>query len=471
MKGIPFAAILALSALAKGQGLVPEKLQQETARLRDSAAGSHAEEIARSLCDRVGSRLSGSPGSRKAVEWALEEFRRLGFENVHPETLMEPRWERGIETGEILAPASYRLALTALGGSPGTKASGLSRTVVGTESIESLAELLKREPDAVRGKIVYFNRRMARTQDGAGYGDAVKIRWAGPESAARAGAAAVLIRSVGTSGDRLPHTGATKPLEKKFQIPSAAVSAPDADLLERLLSGESPVEVRLTLGCRSLPDAEGANVVGEIRGSELPGEIVLAGAHLDSWDLATGALDDAAGVGIISEAARLIARLPRRPRRTIRLVLFANEENGGKGGEAYEAAHRLELENHVAALEMDLGTDRVYSFSALAAPGAGALLAPLAEILKPIGISTLEGEAAGADISAYRAEGVPMLELNQDASRYFDVHHSADDTFDKIDPAAMRQAVAATAAVLYYVADLPATLGRVPAEKRTVKKW
>ncbi|HET9794581.1 MAG TPA: M20/M25/M40 family metallo-hydrolase, partial [Thermoanaerobaculia bacterium] len=254
-------------------------------------------------------------------------------------------------------------------------------------------------------------------------------------------------------------------------LPAAALSAPDADLVERL-AASSPVRMRLALGCRTEPDAPGANVVGEIRGSDRPEEIVLLGAHLDSWDLGTGAIDDGAGVGIVCESARAIAALPRPPRRTVRVALFADEENGGRGGEAYANAHRAELDRHVGALEMDLGTDRVYRIGVAGGPEAEALAAFIAGLLRPIGVTERAADAnGGSDVSALRAFGIPLVDLDQDASRYFDFHHSADDTFDKIDPGNLAQATAATAVVAWTLADAPETPGRIPQEKRTVKRW
>jgi hypothetical protein len=451
---------------------LPLEVVAKAARLRElalHATGGPA--IVESLTDGVGSRLAGSDGSRAAERWALAELRKLGFENVHAEPLMEPRWTRGEESGEVVAPARQKLVLTALGGSAATPSGGLEAPVVMVENVAALQELLRRKPGAVRGAIVFYRQRMPRSRDGGGYGATVPIRYSGPFEAAKGGAAGVLIRTVGTSSGRLPHTGAMKVETGSKTLPAAALSGPDADLLERL-AGRGPVTVRFRLGCATLPDREGANVVGEIRGSRAPEEIVLLGAHLDSWDLGTGAIDDGAGVGIVVEASRLIASLPGRPSRTIRVVLYANEENGSRGSLAYAKAHEAESDRHVAALEMDLGTDRVYKMSWLAgAEGQGAL-AEIAELLKPLGIAETANETdGGADVGRLRAFGVPLIELNQDASRYFDIHHSADDTFDKIDAENLAQAVAATAVVAYVAADMPGTFGRVPAGKRKVPEW
>ncbi len=463
-----FPATLVLAALA-----APPDATLRTAReLRDALAGGRgAAEIVRDLCDRVGPRPAGSDGAREARRWALRELARLGLRNVHEEPLKEPRWVRGTEAAEIVAPVRQKLAIAALGGSGATPAGGLEAEVLATRDVETLAALAAKDPVVAKGKIVFLEERTERTRDGSGYGRAVPIRYAGPDAARRLGAIAVVIRSVGTSSTRLPHTGVTKVEPGVPPFPSAALAAPDADLLERL-AASGPVRLRLTLGCRREADVRGGNVVGEVPGSERPDEVVLLGAHLDSWDLGTGAIDDGAGVGIVAEAARAIAALPRAPRRTVRVVLFADEESGGSGARAYAAAHRAELDRHVAALEMDLGTDRVYRIDAEGGPEAASFAAAAADLLAPLGIAERGAEASGgSDVGGLRAFGVPLVDLDQDASRYFDFHHSADDTFDKIDAANLAQATAATAVVAWLVADAPGTLGRIPPEKRTVKSW
>ena len=283
---------------------------------------------------------------------------------------MVPAWQRGAETGEVTSPVHQTLALAALGGSVATPDGGLEGEIV---RVASLEELAGKPADAVRGRIVFIDQPTARTSDGAGYGAAGHVRSAGPSAAAKLGATGLLIRSIGTDDNRLPHTGGTHYDADVAKIPAAALSAPDAALLTRLVR-RGPVRVRFTLGCRTLPDAESANVIGEIPGRERPQEIVLLGAHLDSWDLGTGAIDDAAGCGIVIEAARQIGLMAQKPRRTIRVVLFANEENGLKGGKAYAEAHAAELASHVAALEADLGQGPPLGFSWNAGPSADTLL-------------------------------------------------------------------------------------------------
>ena len=449
---------------------LPERLLQTAATLRDGLrSGQGGARIARDLADRAGHRLAGSPGSAAARRWALEEMRALGFEHVREEKVLEPHWERGVETAELV-PGGPALAVAALGGSGPTPAGGLARPVVVVRNVEALSALVAREPDAVADRIVFFTERMERTRDGSGYGRTVSIRFRGPAEARKAGAAGVLIRSVGTSASRFPHTGTTalEPGEPPF--PAAALAYADADRLEQL-SAAGPVTVRLTLGCRWRSEVEGANVVGELEGASRPEEIVLLAAHLDAWDVGSGAIDDAAGVGVVCETLRAIGALAARPRRTVRVVLFANEENGSRGAKAYVEAHAAELRRHVLALEIDLGTDPVYRISSITGAEGREAISAMRTLLAPLGVSeSADDTDGGADTGTLRPFGVPMIELDQDATRYFDFHHSAEDTVDRIDPAHLAQVTAATAVVAYVAAESPGTLGRIPEEKRARKE-
>ena len=323
------------------------------------------------------------------------------------------------------------------------------------KTLEALEEALKADPDAVRGKIVFFSRRTVKGETGPGYGANVPMRSSGAAKAGPHGALAVLVRSIGTSTSRFAHTGSTNYADGGPRIPAAAVSNADADLLERLLA-RGPVKVRLVLGCRPLPPATSANVIAEVTGREKPDEVVVVSGHLDSWDLGTGAIDDGAGCAIAIEAARLIAEGPRRPRRTIRVVLYANEESGLAGGKGYAARHAAELPKHAGAFEADSGTGAPQGFSWNAADTLEPALAAVAKLLEPLGAGTLrKGGHGGADISPMAPAGVPLFGLRQETGRYFDFHHSADDTFDKIEPASLDKAAAALAAMAYAVADLP----------------
>jgi len=427
---------------------------------------TRAAEWVRRLTDEVGPRLAGSPGDRAAVAWGLALFRELGFANVRAEEVPVTAWERGVETAEVVSPFPQKLVVTALGGSVGTPAEGVTAAVVGMETLEALEEAVKADPDAVRGKVVFFSRRMGRSGEGPGYGAVVPIRSSGAAKAGPHGALAVLVRSVGTSRSRFAHTGSTSYAEGGPRIPAAALSNADADLLERLLA-RGPLTLKLVLGCRALPPAVSANVIGEVTGRERPDELVVVSGHLDSWDLGTGAIDDGAGCAIAIEAARLVAASPRRPRRTIRGVLYANEESGLAGGTGYAARHAAELPKHAGAFEADSGTGAPTGFSWNAADSLEPALAAVAKLLEPLGAGALrKGGHGGADISPMEPAGVPLFGLRQETGRYFDFHHTADDTYDKIEPASLDRAAAALAAVAYAVADVPAIHARPPAEPK-----
>ena len=429
---------------------------------REELSGSHAYTIVRSLCDEVGPRLAGSPGDRAAVGWATRTMQGLGLSGVHTESVRVTHWERGAERAEMVSPVKQRLVVTALGGSVGTPAAGVEAEVVEAASVD---ELRKLPPEAARGKIVFLDPIMRRARDGSGYGDAVQSRARGAGEAAKLGAVALLFRSVGTDHNRLPHTGAK--LKDDREIPAAAISVPDAEELHRVLAEKKVVRVRLSLGAHELPDAQSANVVGEVTGRERPGEIVLIGAHLDSWDLGAGAIDDGAGVAIALETARLFATMAVKPRRTLRVVLFANEEHGLEGAKEYARVHSAEAAAHVLAIEADFGADAVYAVRWLGDPATRERFEALARVLAPLGVGR-EDQAAegGADVSPLRKLGVPVLDLRQDGTRYFDFHHSANDTVDKIDPGVLAQAAAAFASAAWAAAEMDGDFGRIPEAMR-----
>jgi hypothetical protein len=433
--------------------------------LRDAVlSSSKAFEFVQSLSDEAGPRLSGSPGNKVAIAWAERTLAAEGLAKVHAEAVKVPRWERGEERGEILAPVAQKLSLTALGGSVGTKPGGLAAEVIEVPSVEAAEKL---DPAAVRGKIVFYYVKMERTRDGSGYGRAVRMRGVGASIAAKLGAVGVVIRSVGTDESRQPHTGALRYDDKAPKIPAAALATSDADLLHRVIARGAPVRLSMTLGAKTLPDGDGANVIGDVEGSAAPGEFVLLGAHLDSWDLGRGAIDDGAGCAIVIEAARQIAKLPHRPRRTVRVVLFANEENGLAGAKAYAAAHAAELGRHVLGIEADLGAGRAFEARFLGGPGASAAFHAVAAALEPLGVAAADGDAhGGADLIPLIAAGVPVMDVRQDATTYFDVHHTANDTLERITKEDLDQAAAAYAAAAFEAADSAADFGRVPEEKR-----
>ncbi|MGH7293954.1 MAG: M20/M25/M40 family metallo-hydrolase, partial [Polyangiaceae bacterium] len=433
---------------------------------REELSSSHAFSIVRSLCDEVGPRLAGSPGDRAAVAWALRTMPTLGLSNVHAEKVMVTHWERGEARAELLGTPDQSLAVAALGGSVGTGPRGVEAEVVEAASLEELDRL---GAAAVKGKIVFLDPIMRRARDGAGYGEVVRNRHFGAREAAKLGAVAMLLRSAGTDHDRLPHTGGKS--KDDHEIPAAALSVPDAELLHRVLEERRSARVRLLLGCRSLPEVPSANVVGDVPGREKPGEVVVVGAHLDSWDLGSGAIDDGAGVAIALETGRLLAAMPQKPRRTVRVVLFANEEHGIQGAREYARAHAAELGTYVAALEADFGADAVYAVRWMGDPAARERFDELARLLAPMGIAAQDSPGeAGADIGPLLAAGVPVLDLRQDGTRYFDVHHTASDTLDKIDPGVLAQAAASFATAAWAAADLEGDLGRVPEAMRK-ERW
>lgn len=451
-------AVLAAGWLCLGSSAVAEPFRVDdgamatAALLRATALDSRLSfQIVESVTTEVGPRLAGSPGDARAVAWAESKLKSLGFDKVWTEPVPIPAWERGEGTAEILAPFPQPLTITALGNSVATPPTGIEAEVVAFPTLEALAAA---PADSLKGRIAYVGQRMWRTQDGSAYGAVVPIRSAAAAEAAKRGAVATLIRSVGTDNHRFPHTGMMRYEAGLPQIPVAALSNPDADLLERQLRHGKPVTVRLHLSPTTGPERQSRTVIAEIHGRERPEEIVLLGAHLDSWDLGTGAIDDGAGIGIVTAAATLIRDLPQRPRRTIRVVLFAAEEIGLVGGRAYAMAHRAELPNHVLATEADFGGGRVWRLETRLPEARLPEAKPFATALLPLGIA-LDGNEAhgGPDVGPMRGVGVPVLTLAQDGSDYFDVHHTADDTLDKIDPAALAQATAAYAIIAWLAAE------------------
>jgi len=408
------------------------------------------------LTDRIGHRLSGSKSLEQAVEWAVATMKADGHEGVRAEKVMVPHWVRGAESAELVAPVERPLAIVGLGGTIATPRKGLVGEVV---VVRDFAELEKLGAQ-VKGKIVLYNHPMAAYSEekGPGYGEAVEYRGAGPARAAALGAKAALVRSVTARSLRSPHTGATRFQDGEKQIPAAAVSVEDAELITRLAAAGQPVKVRLLLSGRKLPDAPSANVVAELRGREKPDEVVVMGGHLDSWDVGQGAHDDGAGVVITMEALTVLRKLGLSPRRTIRVVLFTNEENGVRGGRQYAADHAAELPRHVMALEADTGAFQPRGFDVQATEPAVRQVTDIVSLLQPIDANRVEPGEGGTDVGQMAAAGVPQLGLWMDRSRYFDYHHSQADTLDKIDPADLARDVAAVAVMVYVVADMPERL-------------
>lgn len=464
---LPAAALVCLLTLGAA-GASPTFSQTDpgsdlaaAAALRDSALqGTRAYEIVSSLTTEVGPRPAGSDGYRRAVEWALRTLKDLGFQNVRTEKVTDPHWEIGTAEGRITAPWPQPMVLVALGGSVPTPEAGIDAEVVQVASLDALKAL---DPAKAKGKIVFINKRMERSKNGMGYGETVPGRGAGAATAGKLGAVAFLLRSVGTDNNRTPHTGAMRFEEGDPHIPAAALSNPDADVLEKEIASGKPVTFHLKLTSRSLPEVESANVIGEIRGREKPEEIVLLGCHLDSWHLGTGAIDDGAGCAIVIEAARRIGELKEKPRRTVRVVLFANEEFGLTGARAYAKAHEPELSQHILAGEADFGSGKVLRLSSRVAPETLPAMDEIAELLVPLGVQRGNNETGGgADLSPMAPARVPLINLGQDGTYYFDWHHTANDTLDKIDPKDLDQNVAAWAAAAWAAANMPGDFGRAP---------
>jgi hypothetical protein len=418
-------------------------------RLQAAALQSdRAWEIVESLVTEVGPRLAGSDAEARARDWAVRVLRENHFANVRVEPFTIPFWDGLREEAEVVAPTRQRLVIVALGGSPSTPPEGLEADVV---RFESMAALEAAPEAAVAGRIVFIDERMVRTQDGSGYGVAVRKRSRCAPVAQRKGAVACLIRSVGTDPHRFAHQGGSSRQPDGASLPAAALSPADADLLARL-AARGPARVRLRIEADIRDNAPSGNVIAEIRGRERPDEIVLLAAHLDSWDSGQGAIDDGAGVAIVTAAARLIRDLPRRPRRTIRILLAGAEENGIHGGAAYANAHAGDT--HVVAAESDFGAGRVYSFATSFPESAAPYTRAMQRALAPLGVlPTTQPASGGADIGGLHQAGVPVADLNQDGTDYFDYHHTPDDTLDKIDPAALRQNVAAWATFIYLAAE------------------
>ena len=432
---------------------------------RSILAGHGALDAVSSLTTEVGARLAGSPGDKLAVAWALRTMKERGLSNVHAEPVKVPVWQRGVETASLVAPIRHTLAVTALGWSGATPAKGIEADVL---KFDSLASLKAADAKAAVGKIVFLDVKMHPDGENPGYGEAVPARGLGALEAAKKGALAIVIRSIGTDDSRFPHTGAMRhEKDAKGTLPAGAISNADADLLERTLAAHGTARLALNLGPHWLPDADSANVVGEIPGREKPNEAVVIGAHLDSWDLGEGAIDDGAGCGIVLEAGRALAALGHKPRRTVRVVLFAAEENSLSGGKEYAKAHAAEADKIAAAIEADFGTGRVVRLQITGGPEAHGQINALAAALEPLGVKSAgEGARGGADISPLRALGVATIDLDQTPARYFDTHHTANDTLARIDSDALTQTAAAFATTAWMVADLEGGLGRVPEKDR-----
>jgi carboxypeptidase Q len=399
--------------------------------------------------------LSGSEALERTIDWTLERMRADGLENVRGEPVMVPHWVRGEESAELVTPRRKPMALLGLGGSVGTPATGITAPVL---VVTSFDDLQKRAAEA-RGKIVLFDVPFTN------YGQTVQYRGTGATAAARAGAVAMLLRSVTPFSMNTPHTGALRYDTTVARIPAAAITVEDAMLLHRLQDRGQPISVRLVMGARTLPDAPSRNVVAELRGRDLPDEVVVMGGHIDSWDVGQGAMDDAGGVVAAWEAVRLMKALGLRPRRTIRVVGWTNEENGTRGGRGYRDAHASEVDKHVFAMESDNGVFRPFGIAAVGTDSALAMLRRIAPLLARIGADSVSKGDGEADIGPLLAAGVPGAGLEVDGTRYFWYHHTSADTPDKLDPRDVARCVAVMAVYAYVLAEMPERLPRSAAAR------
>ena len=465
-----FVFVVCLLCAASAHGAEPAKRSGQSApvtldvRYRDASerligaalASDHAYTRLSELCDGIGHRLSGSEALQRAVTWAANAMREDQLDRVRLQPVRVPVWVRGAERAEMVEPGPQRLSILGLGRSVGTPPGGITAQVVVVHGFGALDSL---PPDSVRGRIVLYDVPYTN------YGETVRYRSQGANRAARRGAVAALVRSVGPVSLRTPHTGAmSNYVDSLPRIPAAAVTIEDAGMIRRLTERGQRVRVRLEMGAGTLPDTLSHNVIGEIRGRGRPNEIVVVGGHLDSWDVGQGAHDDGGGCVISMEALRLIKSLGLRPRRTIRCVLWTNEENGVRGGLAYADSARGEIDSHVAAIETDGGVERPVGFGvrvmrdttidSLRTDRALARMREIGRLLAGIGAQQVTPDGGGADIDALMKKGVPGVSHRTTMEHYFDWHHTPADMLDKVDPIELRKNVAALAVVLYVLADM-----------------
>lgn len=436
---------------------IPDAALATAATLREQAlADDTGWKIVESLTTEVGPRLAGSEADARAVAWATAKFKSLGFDKVWTEPVTFPKWERRSEHASVLGTHPQPLTITALGGSPGGT---VEADVV---RFADLAALEAAPADSLKGKIAFVDYQMKADRSGSDYRNGGAIRSRGPSAAIRKGAIGYLMRSAGTDNHRVAHTGITRFDEGLTPVPSASLTIPDADQLARLLA-RGPAKVRMALDCGWDGEATSYNVIGEITGRSLPQEVVVIGGHLDSWDLGTGAIDDAAGVGLTMAAGHLIGQLKQAPKRSIRVIAFANEEQGLYGGRAYAAKHAADVRKHQIGAESDFGAGRIYAFNTSAPEYAREATRQIAQALAPLGIEYQPNQGGpGPDISPFAAQGLAWAWLAQDGTDYFNLHHTADDTLDKIEPKALAQNVAAYTVFAYLAAEAEGSFGSEP---------
>ena len=450
------AASAALPGVAKSQ--ISDRQRADANRLIDAALrDSTAYSRLADLTDRFGNRISGSRALEDAISWILDKMKADGFANVRGEPAMVPHWVRGEESAALVTPRATPLHMLGLGMSVGTPPGGITAPVLVVNTFDDL----QRHAAEAKGKIVLFDYPFpTNVSPMAGYRDAVAYRGGAPSAAAKVGAVAALIRSVTPLSMQNPHTGSTRYDSTVAKIPAAALSVEDAEMLHRMQNRGEKVMVTLKMSARQLPDAPSRNVVAELRGSEKPDEVVVLGGHIDSWDVGQGAMDDGGCSVAAWEAVRLMKQLGLRPKRTIRVVLWTNEENGGRGGRAYRDAHDAELTKHSVAMECDNGVFRPNGVRFQGSDAGLAQVAKIGALLQRIGASLVEKGEGEADVGPILQRGVPGLALDVDDTKYFWYHHTAADMMTVIGREDLAKCVATMAVMAYIIADLDQMIAR-----------
>jgi carboxypeptidase Q len=455
IKKIGLGIALSLAFTSVSASTLNEAQLKEIKGLKKAALNSTlAYEIDESLTTEVGARMIGSRGDKLAIAWAQAKMKSLGFDKVWAEDVTYITWERGISEARILAPYPQKMVVLALGGSVGTGEQGIKAPVI---HFKSLTDLKNAKAGSLNGKIAFISQRMTREIDGSGYGPAVGARGAGAVAAAEKGAIGFILRSIGSDNNRVAHTGMMRYKEGVKKIPGAALSNPDADLLVNQFKRGKPVEVYLKLTSQRKDNVAvtSANVIGEITGSENPEEFVVMGAHLDSWDVGTGALDDGIGVSVTMAAASLIAKLPQRPKRSIRVILFAGEEVGLVGANQYMEKNSKNIDKHVIGVEWDFANGRIYDMRPGVGPQSLNNIRDLAKLIAPMGVSLnpQNNGKGSSDIRPIVAAGMPAMNFSANGLDYFDYHHTENDTLDKVDQEALPQNTAVYAMFAYFAAQ------------------
>ena len=451
LRALPLLAVLAASAPAAD--LTEDYRAAADKLIAASLADNEGYSRLTYLCYRIGNRLSGSPSLERAIAWSVEQMKAAGLSNVQVVPAKVPHWVRGAESARLLAPREQPLHMLGLGMSAGTPPGGLTAEVVAVSDFNELAKLGR---ERVQGKIVLYNEPYR------GYGQSVLYRSSGPSRAAALGAVAALVRSVTPLAMQIPHTGTLSYDPSQPKIPAAAVSPEDAMMISDLCAAGVPVKVHLEMAARTEPDADSGDVIGEIPGREHPEEVVVMGGHIDSWDVGQGAQDDGAAIMATLQAVALMKKLGLQPRRTLRVAFWVNEENGGRGGEAYRAWVGDQIRNHVAAIEMDGGAETPRGFGAGVDAKSMDVLRQIGSLLEPIGAGEISAGGGGEDIRPLLQDGVPGLGERTTGEHYFDWHHTDADTLDKVNPEEFRKNMAAMAVMGYVLADMPDRLTAAP---------